>query len=359
MPVRGSIDSKVMGDEPDAPIIVDPNDVNLVKILNWYNYFYDIRDSKKWIIEWMKKNNYTKEEQEKFERCPDQETSQFVASISRMLNRGALLPDIYIDRVRKNISHCISFKREKKEEGPIFERDAPTKLEIIISEIDSYLDKFYKNYKFFDPTVYDLLTKEEPSAQQSSKVLDYYESILNELLLYREDAVIREAYDHLTPSQLNSEITFLKLIVSDIKRYREGNKVERVYKPRKKKVIPPEIIVKDLKYLKADENLNLKSVEPKTIVGASQIWLYNNKYKKLTKLTSSNQEGLTIKGTTIINFDEKQSESRSLRKPDVVLAQVLQATKPQLRNIFTNLTTKPAPITGRVNEDTILLRVIK
>ena len=46
-------------------------------------------------------------------------------------------------------------------------------------------------------------------------------------------------------------------------------------------------------------------------------------------------------------------------KPDEQVKQVLAAGKVDLRNIMKCLTTKDSKATGRINADTILLRVVK
>jgi hypothetical protein len=49
---------------------------------------------------------------------------------------------------------------------------------------------------------------------------------------------------------------------------------------------------------------------------------------------------------------------RTLRKPDVITKQVLEAGKVQLRKVLTDLTTTETKLNGRINADTILLRVL-
>jgi hypothetical protein len=47
-----------------------------------------------------------------------------------------------------------------------------------------------------------------------------------------------------------------------------------------------------------------------------------------------------------------------LRKPKDVLTNVMKSGKIALRNILPALTTVEAPLTGRINKDTILLKVL-
>jgi hypothetical protein len=66
-----------------------------------------------------------------------------------------------------------------------------------------------------------------------------------------------------------------------------------------------------------------------------------------------------VKGTTVTQFDEKKSVSKRLRKPQEVLPQLLGAGKIALRTFMDTIKTNTTVPTGRINEDVILLRIIK
>jgi hypothetical protein len=68
---------------------------------------------------------------------------------------------------------------------------------------------------------------------------------------------------------------------------------------------------------------------------------------------------LSIKGSTIQNFAESKSVCKTLRKPDVTIQELLKAGKVALRNIITDIRATEKVLTGRINADTILLRVAK
>ena len=147
------------------------------------------------------------------------------------------------------------------------------------------------------------------------------------------------------------------MIVEDCNRY-FGNKVI-VRKPRKKKEKSAIQLIKSIKYKKEDNELKVVSIDPINIIGAQSLWLYNTKYKKLTVLNARGPAGLSVKGTTIINFDEPNSQSKTLRKPNEIIPKVLQSGKVVLKKLMTEIKTKESPANGRVNEDTILLKYTK
>ena len=101
------------------------------------------------------------------------------------------------------------------------------------------------------------------------------------------------------------------------------------------------------------------SVNPAEIVGCQQLWTYNTKYKKLTRYDALGPNGIQVKGTTLIGYDVDKSLTKSLRKPDVTIQLLLSAGKVSLRKILEDLKTNETKPNGRINSDTVILRVIK
>jgi len=119
-----------------------------------------------------------------------------------------------------------------------------------------------------------------------------------------------------------------------------------------------EKMVASIKYKVKDDSLKLQSVDPIRVVGAIQLWIYNTKTRKLGVYNASDESGLKVKGTTIKNYEEATSVSKTLRKPDKVLPTVTDGGKIQLRKVLDSINSKPIKMNGRINKDTLLLRVI-
>ena len=69
--------------------------------------------------------------------------------------------------------------------------------------------------------------------------------------------------------------------------------------------------------------------------------------------------GLSVKGSSIVNFSETKSIQKTLRKPEVMLPEVLKGGKVFLRNAIDSIKAVESKLTGRINADTILLRMMK
>ena len=114
-----------------------------------------------------------------------------------------------------------------------------------------------------------------------------------------------------------------------------------------------------MKYQKEDTNLKLASINPIDILEASELWVYNTKTRKLGKYVAEPHATLQVKGTTILYFDEKQSIQKTLRKPAQQLAEFNKAGKVVLRKFMDDIKTTDTKLNGRVNDQTILLKVAK
>ena len=110
-------------------------------------------------------------------------------------------------------------------------------------------------------------------------------------------------------------------------------------KLRVKKSPSKEKLVAKLKYAKESKELKLVSINPVDIVGAAELWVYNTKTRKLGKyVPGTYKDGISVKGTTILDFDETKSVQKTLRKPEQQLIEFMKSGKVQLRSFLTNIT---------------------
>jgi hypothetical protein len=109
--------------------------------------------------------------------------------------------------------------------------------------------------------------------------------------------------------------------------------------------------------MKTNEPLKLVSVSPTDIIGSTELWVYNTKSRKLGKYVSAEYQTLSVKGTSIINFNENLSICKTLRKPEEKLKEFKAAGKVQLRKFLDDINATDTKMNGRLNEETILLKV--
>jgi hypothetical protein len=128
-------------------------------------------------------------------------------------------------------------------------------------------------------------------------------------------------------------------------------------KPRARKAKPAEKIVEKMKYCKSNEPLKLVSINPTDILGAKELWIFNTKTRKLGKYVAAEYQELGVKGTSITGFDENASVQKTLRKPEDQLKEFKAAGKVALRKFLEDIKAVDIKLNGRINEDTVLLKV--
>ena len=105
---------------------------------------------------------------------------------------------------------------------------------------------------------------------------------------------------------------------------------------------------------------------PDQIISANELWVFNTKTRKIGKYVAKNIDpqgmkregsGLSVKGPSIIGFDEENSRQKTLRKPEVQLNDFKACGKVKLRTYLDDIKTIDTKLNGRCNPDTLLLKV--
>jgi hypothetical protein len=173
-----------------------------------------------------------------------------------------------------------------------------------------------------------------------------------------EQQDLYEAYHSFNTKEMNSMIAVFDQAVSDIERWATIKQGEK--KARKPRAISVERMIKKLQYKQADERYKLQSIDPILIPRCQMVWVFNTKTRKLTQYNAVGRNGIMVKGTTLKDYDTDMSVSKTVRKPDQVLSKLLNTDgKIAMRNIWNTLTTTETKANGRINADTIILKVIK
>jgi hypothetical protein len=209
---------------------------------------------------------------------------------------------------------------------------------------------------FFDK---ELLDFEElnrmPTAGQLKKMTELEADMWEQL---------KEGYSHLKKADIAKYTSAIENLMQALEYIIDASKATR--KPRIAKPKSADKLVEKLKFLKLDDKYKLASINPTDIVGATELWIFNVKTRKLGKYIASNidptgqsrgNSGIQVKGTTITGFDEAQSIQKTLRKPEEQLKAFKAAGKVALRTYLENIPTIDTKMNGRINIDTILLKV--
>ena len=227
----------------------------------------------------------------------------------------------------------------------------------LIADIEDHLDNYYRNGTMFKPS--DWMTKHDVKPAIAQRIADYYKPLYSEAFdAYNgKDEQLKEAYASWRKPKLRLYVEFIKSIIAAAETRATIVKASR--KPRKKKEKTPVQLVSKLKYKVKDDEYKLASVDPKQIVGCNQLWVFNTKYRTLAVYNAMGPAGLNVKGSTLTGFDEKTSVVKKLRKPEDQIKRLMDGGKVVLRKFMDEIKCKPKEANGRINTDTILLRIIK
>jgi hypothetical protein len=106
--------------------------------------------------------------------------------------------------------------------------------------------------------------------------------------------------------------------------------------------------------------LGLKSVHPAKIIGADTVYLFNTRLRKMFKYVAIDGMTLTVKGTTLQNFDTAKSGSKTIRKPEVYFSPMSgweDMTKRPFNKLFDEVKSVLAKAPGRISSDMIIVKV--
>jgi hypothetical protein len=370
------LDEKYTGEEPNwdterAAAMDDATFENhMRRSFFYYNYFFNQKDFKKYVVEWMKnpEHGFTAEDVKTFSRSPDRAIEMTACSLVKAHKQGMPFRGRHVEYIKECIAKAINSTADEVEEVVVVEEApkayVPTiqdrlneKTADTIGELEGHYDAFICDPKYqFKP--YDYLVANNVPQSQLSKYEAVYQARFDELkqAFEKADEQLTEGYSHYKAADFKRIFAFIDQILNDIIQYRGVKRATK--KVRAPKSVSKEKVVSKLKYAREDKVLRLISINPADIIGAQELFVYNTKTRRLGKYVADSLKGpLNVKGTAIIGYDEHKSVSKTLRKPEEKLKEFAKASKVELRKFLDNIKATETKLNGRINSETILLRV--
>lgn len=360
---RGA-DAKHFGEEPTWEGFGFLNESEIrskeMAAFNWYNYFYEAKTGRKFIVEFMETVNMPSVAIKVFNRLPDSQINSTTAAMARMYVMG--WEDA--EKRKKIESRIMELCRkganlvEEDQKQAAAKATVPQKINTneLITDIEHMIDQEAESLTGF----YEWLKNRSAKPTDVRGVIDYYAGWFQELSEASErnaDPQLKEAYAYLTKKKLKERVDLFAGIIADCESYLSNSRKSVVKKPRKTKPKSADKVVSKIKFQKEDTNLKIVSVDPAKLVGASELWIFNTKYNVLAHYVA-NEGGLSLKGTTLQNFNDK-SLQKKLRKPTDVLSHITGSTSKAAERVFTSIKTKENAPNGRINEYCVILRAVK
>ena len=374
-------DEKYTGTEPkwdyDRALIFtnEEFDHHLRKSFRYYNYYYSPKDLKKYVVAWLRQHEgdngvhkLDKATIDIYARSADHLTPFTVCALIKAHEQGMPLRDRHVEYILDAVKRVLLLKADDED---VVKKE--TKPEVKIVTIQDRMNEVAKKHILYfeiledalfagetvDPKAYEYLVKNLVPQALIGKIQAVFEPRYNELKEARkgQDEQLKEGYSHYKAADFKRCEAFYDKLFQDLAAYNQTKRATKKAAVRK----PPakEKIVKNLKYLKQDTALKIVSVNPVDIVGAEVLWVYNVKNRKIGRYVAEAMGGvLGVKGTTITGYDANKSTQKTLRKPEEQIKTFFASTKIELRKYIENIKTTEIKLNGRINADTILLKVI-
>lgn len=349
---RAKIDAIMKGSNEPIINFLDYK-VTLIQALNWYNVYASPADKKQWALDAID-NKLRKSLLSKL----DENYFRQIGILLRLKTRNQYLDQRELTFVEESLEDldiiAVTPKQKVESTKPknvISIQDRIKKIAVDFAiEIDGEIDEFISlGY----PKTFTFKNSVKTISGQSARMLpDLYKSHIQELeeVLLGECEQLKESYSHIKTVQIKN---FLKLLNSFV-----ASCTQQVVSAKKVKVVKsksPIDMVAKMKYLPAFPELDLKSISPSKIIDSKEVWLYDTVKRKISYYKATDNDKLTVKGTTIIGYDTLLSLIKVV-KPNTVKEFSLMNKKEMVEQ-FNLLKSKGNLPFGRTNEHTIILRI--
>jgi hypothetical protein len=344
------LSKQYVGTEPSPGSNLTSNSA-LGDALNFYNYVFGRKEAIEFLHEYLEKND--KDTLKKIKKVDDMKVTTTLGWVARMRSRNCILTDQTIDFYNRNIKFLLStipapVEKPKEPSKPVFEF-------WYIAELEDEIDHFIWNDYKTDFVFQNWVKAESLPLSAITHIGAYYKPLLAELEAIPKVKELKEGFK-MTKAQREAYIALVRSFTEGAESIVENRK--RVRAPRKKRKVSVENLIKGLKYQAEEKTLNIASISPTKIIGATELVTFNTKTRKLAIYKASSGQKLAIKGSTLVNVDLKTSKQKTIRKPHETVPVAAKAGKRELNKLWNSLTTTEAVAqNGRINKNDILLSV--
>ena len=364
-------DIEYLGPEPMFAVQPDEDRrrVALMRSFTWYGRFYGKKDAKEFLSQYLDLRERS-QEAKIMRRIDEKECINTLAWLARMELRGLELSETESNTLQNEIKRLLETVNKPQVIEAVVEAPTRPNIQDILKdkareaggELEGLFDEYITSGAGSKHTLrpIDEVAKKNVMPQHISLLTDVWKKKLNEIeeALKGTDSQLVQGYGHLTKTQLKNVVKFIELVISDLNSYISVKKAAKA--PRARKAVPVEKIVAKLKYLKTFKDtaskLDLMSISPIKLHGASEAWVYDTAKRKLHHYIADDySKTFTVKGSTLLGFDTAQSEVKTLRKPSEQLKEVM-GSKPAARKYFKDIKAVSTTPNGRFNDAMIILK---
>ena len=359
------------GDEP--LFVLQPDEdkrrVALMRSFTWYHRFYGKKDARELLSQYLDLNDRPADAKI-MRKIHENEFLLTLCWLARMQLRGLTLTEHEELTLNNEIARLLKIVHKPEEVKAEVEVSTRPNIQDILKEkardaageLEGLFDEFITSGA---PTKHSLkpmdeVAKKNVMPQHISLLTEVWKKKQNEFeeLLKGTDKQLIEGYTYLNKTQIKNVLKFIEQVLNDLNSYISVKKAAKA--PRARKAVPVEKIVAKLKYLKTFKDtaskLDLVSISPVKLHGASEAWVYDTAKRKLHHyIADEYSKVFSVKGNTLLGFDTTKSEVKTLRKPGEQIKEVM-GSKPAARKFFGYIKAVATTPNGRFNDQLIILK---
>jgi len=364
---KGAFDSIIKNHQAPDITVLTPSAVDyqwrLGDILNWINYVFSPKELRDFTVAYLERENLM------FPNVADVDEWRFV-SIGKhayiLMNGGSLsegslqLMQKGLDKVRSEAQRITLEKEAKK---LIIRREIPAE-QLLRAQVHATVQRIEeliltRTYAKADAQVVDIIRDSNLPKHGVNDVIDSLQLLRKEVTDtsdpdYAENIELMGKRALYVGDCLTDALRQLGMEVAN-KSIRSSRKPKTIKEQQAAKA------TKNIKHKRIDTEHNVVSIDPAEIVGATSLLVFNSKSNRVGLYVAQPGATLGIKGTTLQNYDEALSISKTLRRVETDLIAFRNATVPKRIEVLlkTNIRGKEYLMNGRINKDTLLLKVFK
>lgn len=296
--------------------------------------------------------------------CPDycylaiSKYTWFHAKVGWMTENQRAYLDEKLPYFFKKGREALEEKKNKKEAPKVVRiRIEP---ELFLNAVDDATDKLGEGKRV--PTPEGLMASVKLNKEEMAEAWKENQGMLEELqelqrvrkLKQRNDwdEQLIEGYSHLNTPNTRKLVEWLE----ELQRLLQTGQARKQVVRRKKPQDPRKIVAR-LRYMQADKDLSIASIQPIDILGATELWVYDTKRRRLGLYMSKGEGGLGVKGTSPQGWDPELSYEKTLRKPEEQLPLIMKKSKKAIHEVVGKIRGKKMAPKLRINPNMLLLKV--
>lgn len=363
-------ESKFVGSEPiwADDYVPDEYQFEYGKALNWYSYVVEAKDCRAFLVDWFKGD---KDKLKTLSSIPDKLIPRTYANSARIAMRGFPLLEEHKERIWDKVQEIANARIKLEDDDPTVQpvvkatKKPAIAPNFIISDVDDEIVNLISGEE--TKNIAQILMPYRLTDKHYLECIDKIELLLSEfseLVAIRrlpksklDDSQLQllESYEHLSGLKIVKDI--VKLLESYINDLKKSYVSKQSAKVRKKKPKDKAKLIRNLKYLKEDTNLGIVSVDPINLLNCSEVWVFDTSTRKLSRYFSPVSGGITVKGASLVGYNDTMSSSRLLRKPEVQIKEFMDSKKNDLTKWYSAVKSKSGPVRARLTINSVILKV--